>query len=113
MYKLDDEAKHMFIIQSGIVDVMHYCEGEAFNIERLYRGSILNHHSFLLADQNDTNAKCASTVTVFMLAYDDLNAIRSRTAELDTEIAKVESELLAKENSIALDYLIKVPKEKR
>jgi len=70
---------------------MHYCEGEPFNIERLYRGSILNHHSFLLADENDTNARCASTVSVFMLAYDDLNLIRTRTAELDNEIKKIES----------------------
>jgi hypothetical protein len=76
------------------VDVMHYCEGEPFNIERLYRGSILNHHSFLLADENDTNARCASTVSVFMLSYEDLSMIRSRTAELDNEIKKIESELL-------------------
>jgi hypothetical protein len=92
---------------------MHYCEGEPFNIERLYRGSILNHHAFLLADENDTNARCASTVSVFMLAYDDHNVIRTRTAELDNEIKKIESELLGMENPIALDYLIKVPKEKK
>jgi CRP-like cAMP-binding protein len=62
----------MFIIQSGVVEIMHTVEGQAFIIERLYRESILNHQSFLLADDNDANAKCVTTVSVFVLEFDDL-----------------------------------------
>lgn len=91
---------------------MHTCENEPFTIEKLYRESILNHHSFLLADDNDANAKCVTTVNVFVLDIDDLNQIRMRHLELDKQIKRIESEMIDKEAKIALDYIIKVPKEK-
>ena len=37
---------------------MHYAENMPFVIERLYRESVLNQNSFLLADDNDANAFC-------------------------------------------------------
>ena len=103
----------MFIIQSGLVEVTHQAEGEPFIIERLYRGSIINHRSFLLNDDNDTDGKCATTVSAFALEYHDLETIRNRISELDTEIKKIENHLLGAENPIALDYIIKLPKEYR
>ena len=112
-YKLNDEATEMIIIQSGSVDIMHTVEGEPFAIERLYRGSIMNHHSFLLNDENDTNAKCVTTVSAFILKFEDLTLIRQKNAELDNEIKKVESKLLGQLNPIALDYIIKLPKDKK
>ena len=62
---------------------MHSVEGEPFAIERLYRGSIINHHSFLLADENDTDARCTSTVSCFVLSLEDLNQVRNKNAELE------------------------------
>lgn len=88
-------------------------EGEPFIIEKLYRGSIINHRSFLLEDDNDTDGKCGSTVSVFYLEYRDLDAIRQRNAELDTEIKKIENKMLGAENPIALDYIIRHPKDKK
>ena len=51
---------------------MHTVENEPFIIEKLYRESIINCHSFLLADENDSNAKCLTTVSAFVLDIDDL-----------------------------------------
>ena len=103
----------MFIIQSGIVEITHTAEGDPFIIEKLYRGSIINHHSFLLNDDNDTDGKCATTVSAFALEYHDLEIIRNRISELDTEIKRIENHILEAENPIALDYIIKIPKEFR
>ena len=55
-------------------------EGDAF----------LNHRSFLLADDNDTNARCATTVSTYAIEFDDFDDIRQRNEELDSEVAKVE-----------------------
>lgn len=73
----------MLVIQSGIVEVTHTCENQPFIIERLYRESVLNHSSFLLADDNDSNAVCATTVSVFALHYDDLKLLRDKYNDLD------------------------------
>jgi CRP-like cAMP-binding protein len=83
IYKMGDIAKQMFIIQSGFIEVTHVAEGEPFIIEKLYRGSIINHRSFLLNDDNDTDGKCGSTVSLFALDYTDIEGIRKKNAELD------------------------------
>mmetsp|Transcript_23886 Transcript_23886/g.23571 ORF Transcript_23886/g.23571 Transcript_23886/m.23571 type:complete len:268 (-) Transcript_23886:412-1215(-) len=113
LFKIGDIAKQTFIIQSGVVEIKHTCEGQPFVIERLYRESVLNHSSFLLADDNDSNAHCATTVSVFGLHYDDLTTLRMKYQDLDQEIQKIESEMIDKEFPIALDYIIKVPKDRR
>lgn len=99
----------MYIIQSGLVEITHYVEDEPFVIERLYRGSVLNHRSFLLNDENDTDGKCESTVSVFYIDYADMEQVRSRISQLNIEIKKIEGQLLGNPNPIALDYIIKVP----
>lgn len=76
LYKINETATRLYAIQSGVVEVTHYAEGESFIIEKLYRGSIINHRSFLLEDDNDSDGKCGSTVSVFYLEYSDLHAIR-------------------------------------
>ena len=58
LYKLDTNSSEMYIIQSGVVEITHFMKGskdKEFLIERLYRGSIINHNSFLLNDGIDTN----------------------------------------------------------
>jgi len=91
LYKINDTASQLFIIQSGCVEVTHTVENEPFVIEKLCRGSIINHRSFLLADDNDTDGRCASTVVVFALDYAKLEKIRNRNQELDLEIKKIEN----------------------
>ena len=79
LFKIDDTATRMYIIQHGEVHIEHMVEDEVFVIEKLTRGCILNHRGFLFADQNDTNARCTTTVTVFALEIDDLENIRKNS----------------------------------
>jgi hypothetical protein len=67
----------------------------------------------LFADQNDTNARCTTTVTVWALEIDDLENIRKTSPELDKSVKEVEGELLSLPNAIALDYILKFPRDKR
>lgn len=51
IFETDNEADAVFIIQNGMVEIYTTMEGEVdFIIERLYRGSVINHKSFLLRD---------------------------------------------------------------
>ena len=63
--------------------MMHYAESMPFVLERLYRESVLNQNSFLLADDNDANAFCQTTVSVFALDFEDLSLLRLKYHDLD------------------------------
>lgn len=41
--------------------------GAEFSIENLYRGSVINHNSFLLKDKIDVNARCKLPVMLFYI----------------------------------------------
>ena len=73
LYQLDTNSVEMYLLQSGKVEVTHFiegCKGEEFLIERLERGSIINHNSFLMNDGIDTNAWCRTSVSVYYLTID-------------------------------------------
>ena len=66
----------MFVIQSGEVEIVHYLEydgvKEKFIIEKLFRGSVINHNSFLMKDGIDTDAICKTSVSVFQINIDTI-----------------------------------------
>lgn len=53
-----DRSDKMFVIKSGILEITVKVEGFNMAVERLYRGSVLNHRSFLVNDISDTRAYC-------------------------------------------------------
>ena len=57
--------------------------GVEFSIERLYRGSVINHNSFLMGDKIDVNARCKMPCTLFYLPYDTMQDIRETCPILD------------------------------
>ena len=49
----------MQIIQNGVVEIFTTMDnGVEFVIERLFRGSVMNHNSFITLDKIDVNARC-------------------------------------------------------
>ena len=50
--------------------------GEEFLLERLERGSIVNHNSFLMNDGIDTNAYCRTSVSVYSLNIQQITILR-------------------------------------
>ena len=84
--------------------------GEEFLLERLERGSIVNHNSFLMNDGIDTNAYCRTSVSVYSLNIQQITILRQKHVELDDALNKLEAVLVnpdAKEP--ALDYIIRDP----
>lgn len=74
----------MYVIQSGVVEIIHQHEkGEDFIIERLYRGSIINHNAFIMNDTLDTNARCKTSVSLYFMNIKTLENLRTKHNELD------------------------------
>ena len=85
LYELDTNSEEMYVIQSGLVEIVHTMDkgNEEFVIDRQYRGSVINHNSFLMNDGIDTDAKCKTTVTVYFIEIDIINNMRYKYSELD------------------------------
>jgi CRP-like cAMP-binding protein len=76
-------------------------------IERLYRGSIVNHNSFLMNDELDTDARCTSTVTVYYIDIDTFKTLRSKHIVLDQIMDLYEAWLVGgNRREPAIDYII-------
>lgn len=114
VYKLNTLSEEMYVIQSGQVNIQHYIQSDGHNedfvIEKLFRGSVINHNSFLMKDGIDTDAVCVTSVSLFYMHIDTINSMRQKYYDLDKALEKKEMVLVnpnAKEP--ALDYIIKDP----
>jgi CRP-like cAMP-binding protein len=57
--------------------------GGEFVIDRLYRGSILNHRSFLLRDKIAVYGRCTTPVSLYSISLDKFYEIRGKYPEFD------------------------------
>lgn len=80
--------------------------GVEFVIERLYRGSVINHRSFITDDKIDVNARCYMPVTLFYIQWDKMKEIKCSCSILSKHIDAIEMMMINKDNPIALDYII-------
>ena len=80
--------------------------GIEFVIEQLYRGSVINHRSFITEDKIDVNARCNMPVTLYYIMWDKMKEIKDQCPILSANIDAIEMMLVNKDNPIALDYII-------
>ena len=82
----DEIVEKMILIQDGIVEIAipydKRIDDELFVIERLTKGAIINHRSFLVKDDADTDFKCFTTVSAFILTVEKVDQIRSKREDL-------------------------------
>ena len=105
----DERADNLFLIQDGIVEVsLKYDrrrEDQYFVIERLGRGAIINHRSFMVRDDADTDFVCRTTVSVFQLNYHKFTEIKRKRQDLKRTKEQVKAVLFAPLYPLALDYI--------
>ena len=78
-YRNNDESKEMIIMQSGCIHILQKMEkNQTFIMEKLFRGSIINHNSFLMNDEMDTDAYCKTNVHCYSMSIDRLTVLREK-----------------------------------
>ena len=70
IYKEGEISNSIFIVKNGIVEVTVRIEKTEVAIERLYRGSVINHNAFLIGDVCHVSARCIETLTLFYVTYE-------------------------------------------
>ena len=77
IFMVDETSGMMQIIQNGMVEIYTTMDnGVEFVIERLYRGSVINHRSFITEDKIDVNARCQMPVTLFYITWEKMKEIK-------------------------------------
>ena len=80
--KKGEKVDQMILIQDGIVEIaVQYdrrCGDQMFVIEKLGRGAIINHRSFMIRDEADTDFVCSTTVSAFVLKNDIIKSYNHR-----------------------------------
>lgn len=102
IFKEGELSNSVFIVKSGIVEVQVTIEGHPLSIERLFRGSIINHNAFLIGDYCDVSGHCVDTLTIFFLPYPVMDKIRMRHPDLSVEIDKVRE----KSNNAGIPFIV-------
>lgn len=59
----------MFIVKNGIVEISVKVEEAQIALERLYRGSVINHNAFLIGDLCHVSGRCIDTMTLFYMSF--------------------------------------------
>ena len=80
---------------------------DIFVLEKLYRGSIVNHNSFLMNDDMDTDALCITSLNVYYIHIDRVNILREKYVELDQALDVIERDLVdINKREPAIDYIV-------
>ena len=76
IFEKDEVANVLWLLEGGMVEIYTIMDrGVEFVIERLYRGSIINHRSFITEDKIDVNARCFMPVTLFFIKLEKMKEI--------------------------------------
>jgi len=89
IFKEKELTSGFFIVKNGILELMITTEDTEIAIERLYRGSMINHIAFLFEETCHVSARCSDTMTLFYMSNYDMNKIGLRHTELSLEIDKI------------------------
>ena len=110
LYKNEETSNELYLIQSGqcwIQQEMDSQKGGIFVVEKLYRGSIINHNSFLMNDEMDTDALCKSNLHAYCIHIDQVNLLRQKYIEFDEALDLIERDLVDEsKREPAIDYII-------
>ena len=91
IFQVDETSVMMQVIQNGMVEIYTTMDnGVEFVIERLYRGSVINHRSFITEDKIDVSARCQMPVTLFYILWEKMIAIKEECPVLSKKIDNIE-----------------------
>ena len=107
IYQQGDYSKEMYLIQSGKIEVFTYLNDNSFEftIENLQRGCLINQNSFLFNDELDTDCRCVTEVSMYVMKIETLKNLRKKHVKLD-EAIEVQERYLLEGEELAIDYTI-------
>ena len=103
----EQNANSVLFIEYGIIALFTTFEGNEFEVERLNRGSVINHNAFFMQDQMYVDVKALTEVKILELTITKMNEIRQKHADssFDLKILTHSSNILKQDKKFPLDYI--------
>ena len=77
----DSNAEALLIVEEGLLDVYTSFEANEFVLERLSRGTVLNHRAYFMKDSMYVDIRCSKEAKILHLPLDSIKAIIERYTE--------------------------------
>jgi CRP-like cAMP-binding protein len=81
-------ADSLMFIEEGVVEVYTEFEGNAFVLESLEQGSVINPRAFFVEDLMYVNIRCSFHCTLLVMNSKTLDRIRMNHPEFNTKMMK-------------------------
>lgn len=105
---VNDTCQAMFVVRTGTIEILTQMDnGTDLVIERLCEGSSVNANAFLVNDNLDVQARCASKTTLYMMKAEQFYNTIEQYPKIKELITTHLHTLCGKQqDSIALDYVL-------
>lgn len=67
LFSPEIKSHELYLIEYGVIEIFTYIDGNEFILERLYRGTIINHRAIFMEDNNYVYARCRTNVYILSL----------------------------------------------
>lgn len=101
-----DDVRHIFIVESGCVEIFTYFEGNEFVIDQLSKGSIINPRVAFTEDKMEYNMRCSGQTTLVSLSMRAIVSLFDEHPDFRKKIQLYTNTLLKKGKKFPLDYSI-------
>jgi len=109
LMKPDDNSNLMYFVESGVLEIYTILEGNEFVLDRLYKGSCLNHRSFLQEDSMYVYVRCARSVSLLYISTNQLDQIKTQHPDFEKKYLSFQNSVLRSGKSFPLDYIVNMP----
>ena len=105
-------ADTMSFIEDGILEVFTKFENNEFVIERLHKGSAINHRAFFMKDQSYVGFRCLSDAKLLQLSDSKMKELIEKYEDrpFGRDLLIYQNKILKQERKFPCDYVMRLPK---
>ena len=103
----NNQADKIYFIEEGQVELYTSFEGNEFVIERLDRGSVINHRAFFIQDNMYVNIRCKVESKLLSLTQENMRQIiqKYESESVGRNLLIYQNKILKQERKYPLDYI--------
>ena len=107
-----DIITRLYLLQDGVIEVYIQGENHEFVLEKLFRGSIINHRTFFTENSTDVNYRFARSSICFAITHEKLMEILQRHKELEKSFKLYKQKMIVQNKHFPIDVIVSVPKKR-
>ena len=109
-----DNATSLFFLQDGVIEIFTKTENNhVFMLEKLFRGSIINHRTFFMEEGGQVYYRFGKASICSILTYETMEEVAGRHAVLRKKFNEYRKNTIMQDKPYPLDYIMNMPRHLR